>query len=232
MPRPLTAVAAAGVAAFACIALSATATGAPRVAAPCTLLAAKSGILSSSLPMRLKHDAAGREGSGIDRLICRDLTRDGRKDMVASVFSKARGVEAWVFFRAASSGWRLSFRRTGLVAAQVEVAAEGRGGDRSQSSGPVTHGRAVRAAGRSTTASSGGAGRWPRFALGIPAPPRHRIPRMRRALPAIVVVLVAGCGGSKKTPQLTTGLPHTPTLVSGERQSRPPPQTPFQARLD
>ncbi len=125
MPRPLTAVAAAGVAAFACIALAAAATGAPRAAAPCALLAAKSGILSSNLPMRLKHDAAGREGSGIDRLICRDLTRDGRKDMVASVFSKPRGVEAWVFFRAASSGWRLSFRRTGLVAAQVEVARKG-----------------------------------------------------------------------------------------------------------
>src|SRR3954462_6336881 len=98
MPRPMTAVVAAGAAAFASIALAATATGASRAAAPCTLLAAKSGILSSNLPMGLKHDAAGRDGSGIDRLICRDLTGDGRKDMVASVYSPSRGVEAWVFF--------------------------------------------------------------------------------------------------------------------------------------
>src|SRR3954464_860508 len=121
MPRPQTAVAAAGAAAFACIVLAATATGAPRAAAPCSLLAAKSGILSPDLPMGLKHDAAGRDGSGIDRLICRDLTADGRKDMVASVFSRPRGVEAWVFFRAVPGGWRLSFRRTGLVAAEVDV---------------------------------------------------------------------------------------------------------------
>jgi hypothetical protein len=71
--------------------------------------------------MGLKHDAAGRNGSGIDRLICRDLTGDGRKDMVASVFSRPRGVEAWVFFRATPSGWSLSFRRTGLLAAHVGV---------------------------------------------------------------------------------------------------------------
>jgi hypothetical protein len=117
----MTAVVAAGAAAFACIFLVAAATGAPHAAAPCTLLAAKSGILSSNLPMGLKHDAAGRDGSGIDRLICRDLTGDGRKDMVASVFSPPRGVEAWVFFRASPRGWKLSFRRTGLLAAHVGV---------------------------------------------------------------------------------------------------------------
>ena len=125
MGRPLTALAAAGVAAFACIVLAATATGAPRGVAPCTLLAAKSEILSSNLPMGLKHDAAGRNGSGIDRLICRDLTGDGRKDMVASVFSRPNGVEAWIFFRAAPGSWKLSFRRTGLVAARVGVAGKG-----------------------------------------------------------------------------------------------------------
>lgn len=125
MPRPVTALAAAGVAAAACIVITATATGAPREAASCTLLSAKSEILSSDLPMRVKMDAAGRAGSGIDRLICRDLTGDRRKDMVASVFAKSVGVEAWVFFRAASKGWRLSFRRTGLVRAQVRVSGTG-----------------------------------------------------------------------------------------------------------
>jgi len=86
------------------------------------LLAAKSGILASDLPMRVKHDAAGHAGTGIDRLICRDLTSDGRKDMIASVYSGgATGVEAWVFFRAALKGWRLSFSRTRLVLAQVRV---------------------------------------------------------------------------------------------------------------
>jgi len=121
MRRSLPAAAAAGVAAFACVVLTATATSAPEATAPCSLLAAKSGILASNLPMRVKKDAAGREGSGIDRLICRDLTADGRKDMVVSVFSKAVGVEAWVFFRAPASGWKLAFWRTGLMRAKVGV---------------------------------------------------------------------------------------------------------------
>jgi hypothetical protein len=125
MPRPLSALAAAGVAALALVALTATATGAPRAVADCTVLAAKSGILASNLPMRIKHDAAERMGSGIDRLICRDLTGDGRKDMVASVFSKARGIEAWVFFRAMPSEWRLSFRRIDLLAARIGVVRNG-----------------------------------------------------------------------------------------------------------
>jgi hypothetical protein len=89
--------------------------------------------------MKVKRDAAGRAGSGIDRLICKDLTYDGRKDMVASVYSGAAvGVEAWVFFRAVPSGWRLAFSRSGLVRAKIRVAAVSvlesdpvyRGGDR------------------------------------------------------------------------------------------------------
>jgi hypothetical protein len=74
------------------------------------------------LPTRIKRDAAGRNGSGIDRLLCRDLTYDGHKDMVASFASgRAIGVEAWVFFRAAGSGWKLSFRRLDLVRASVKL---------------------------------------------------------------------------------------------------------------
>jgi hypothetical protein len=120
MPRPLTALAAAGVAALVCVVLTATASSA-RLSSPCTLLAAKSGILASDLPMRLKRDAAGRDGTGIDRLICRDLTYDGRKDMTASISARTVGVEAWVFFRASATGWQLAFARTGLVRAQVKV---------------------------------------------------------------------------------------------------------------
>ena len=120
MPRPLTALAAASVVAFTCVVLTAAATG-TRVSSPCSLLAAKSGILASNLPLRVKHDAAGRDGTGIDRLVCRDLTSDGRKDMTTSISAGATGIEAWVFFRATTSGWRLAFRRTGLVRARVKV---------------------------------------------------------------------------------------------------------------
>ena len=121
MPRPLSALAAAGVAALAAVSLTASVSSARQAAAPaCTLLAAKSGILSSDLPMHVKRDAAGHDGAGIDRLICRDLTHDDRKDMVASIYSSPMGIEAWVFFRA-TKGWRLSFRRTGLVRAHIKV---------------------------------------------------------------------------------------------------------------
>jgi hypothetical protein len=121
MGRPLTVLAAPGVAAVACVGLTASATGAVRAAAPCTVLTAKSGILSSDLSTRVKQDAAGRSGSGIDRVICRDLTGDGRKDMVVSVYAPAVGIEAWVFFRAAADTWKLSFRRTGLVRASIRT---------------------------------------------------------------------------------------------------------------
>src|SRR5262249_24850839 len=60
MPRPLPALAAAGVAALPCIVITASAASTRHAAAPaCTLLVAKSEILASKLPMRVKHDAAG-----------------------------------------------------------------------------------------------------------------------------------------------------------------------------
>ena len=197
MPRPLTAVAAAGVAAFACIALAATATGAPRAAAPCTLLAAKSGIL-------VLHPAdaaqARRRGPGGQRDRPADLPRShprraeghGRKRLLQAARDRSVGVLPCLVER-----MEAVLPADGPRRGAGRGRREGRGGDRSHLSGPATHGRAARAADRSTTASSGGAGRWPRFVLGIPAPPRHRIPQKHRALPAIVVVPVAGCGGSK-----------------------------------
>jgi len=122
MPRPLTVLAAAGVAVFACVMLSGTASSART--ATCTLLAAKSEILDSNLPRQVKRDAAGQSGTGIDRLICRDFTDDNRKDMVASVYSTEVGVEAWVLFRSATKGWKLAFRRTGLIRAEIQASGE------------------------------------------------------------------------------------------------------------
>ena len=124
--RPLSALAAAGAAALATVSLTVGGSSARGAAAPtCTLLAAKSGILASDLPLKVRRDAAGRKGTGIDRLICRDLTYDSRKDMVVSVYAGALGMEAWVFFRAAPRGWRLAFRRTGLVRAHIRVSGGG-----------------------------------------------------------------------------------------------------------
>lgn len=122
MPQLVPALAAAGVAALSGVFLTSAASAPDADAPPCTLLAAKSGILASSLPAQVKRDAAGRNGSGIDRLICRDLTYDGRKDMVATVASgRPIGIEAWVFFHAMGNGWKLSFRRIDLVRASVKL---------------------------------------------------------------------------------------------------------------
>ena len=121
MGRPLTVATAICGAVLLSVVLTATASSGPKAPA-CTLVAAKSGILASKLPMKVKRDAAGRNGSGIDRLICRDLTYDGRRDMIASVYSgPAIGVEAWVFFRALRTGWSLAFSRVGLTRAKVQV---------------------------------------------------------------------------------------------------------------
>src|SRR5262245_48342502 len=122
MPRPLTVLAATGVAVFAGVIQSGPASSART--ATCTVLAAKSEILDSKLPKQVKPDAAGQSGTGIDRLFCRDFTDDNRKDMVASVYSTDVGVEAWVLFRATTKGWKLAFRRTGLVRAEIAVSGE------------------------------------------------------------------------------------------------------------
>lgn len=126
MTRPFPVIAAFCSAAVLCLSLAVTASGAPDAVPACTALAAKAGILSSNLPRKIKQDAAGRTGAGIDRLICRDLTGDGRKDMVASIFSGGTaGVEAWVVFRATSNGWKLVFRRLNLYRAGIRSTPAG-----------------------------------------------------------------------------------------------------------
>jgi hypothetical protein len=78
---------------------------------PCTVLIARDRILASSLPQSVKNDAAGMNGGGVDRLICRDVTYDGRPDMTALITSSwSTGVTAWVVFRAKTM-WSLALAR-------------------------------------------------------------------------------------------------------------------------
>jgi hypothetical protein len=79
---------------------------------PCTVLVARDRIISApKLPRSVRNDAAGMNGGGVDRLICRDVTSDGRTDMSVLVTSTATsGVTAWVVFRAKRK-WVLSLAR-------------------------------------------------------------------------------------------------------------------------
>ena len=77
---------------------------------PCTNAAARAAILASrplaSLRLTIEN------GGGVDRLICADVTHDGRRDLAATIFSGGTaGDTAWVVFRADGSRWRLVFRQ-------------------------------------------------------------------------------------------------------------------------
>ena len=92
----------------------------------CSRPAAKRAIVASKLPQRVKIDASGRFGAGIDRLICRDLTGDGRKDMVASIFSGGTaGDHAWLVFAQTQRGWKLALRRLNLYKVGIRAASGG-----------------------------------------------------------------------------------------------------------
>jgi hypothetical protein len=53
-----------------------------------------------------------RYGGGVDTLICRDLTGDGKLDMAFTVFSGGTaGDTAWVVLRQSGEGWRVAFRQ-------------------------------------------------------------------------------------------------------------------------
>ena len=93
---------------------------------PCSRAAAKRAIAASNLPKRVKIDASGRYGAGIDRLICRDLTGDGQKEMVASIFSGGTaGDHSWLVFAATRRGWKLAFRRLNLYKVGIRAASHG-----------------------------------------------------------------------------------------------------------
>lgn len=101
---------------------------APHVASSpsCSRTGAKRAIAASKLPQRVKVDASGRYGAGIDRLICRDLTRDGTKEMVASIYSGGTaGDHAWIVFASTRRGWKVLLRRLNLYKVGIRPAPTG-----------------------------------------------------------------------------------------------------------
>jgi len=77
----------------------------------CSVAAARDAVRASTLPASFKAIAL-QKNAGVDRVICHDLTGDGRVDMAATVFSGGTaGDVAWVLFRRTSSGWSLAFQR-------------------------------------------------------------------------------------------------------------------------
>jgi len=53
-----------------------------------------------------------QNGGGVDTLICRDLTGDGRGDLAFTVFSGGTaGDIAWVVLRRTPTGWRVAYFR-------------------------------------------------------------------------------------------------------------------------
>lgn len=84
---------------------------APPSHAGCSVAGARAAVQAAALPASFKAIALQRN-AGVDRVICHDLTGDGRVDMAATVFSGGTaGDIAWVLFRRTRSGWSLAFRR-------------------------------------------------------------------------------------------------------------------------
>jgi len=88
---------------------------------PCTVFVARARIISSTkLPRSVRNDAAGMNGGGVDHLICRDVTADGRKDMTVLIATTATsGVTAWVTFRAKKK-WSLALARVHVTKCVVK----------------------------------------------------------------------------------------------------------------
>ena len=88
----------------------------------CSVLTARDKILSSDLPQRVKDEVGGVNGGGVDRLICRDVTRDSRKDMTVLIASGGpSAVDAWVVFRNKKGRWKLALRRLHVYQASVRT---------------------------------------------------------------------------------------------------------------
>jgi hypothetical protein len=76
---------------------------------PCTRAAAKAAMLAS--PALRQVWPTLRVGGGVGTLICHDFTRDGARDMAATVFSGGTaGDIAWVVFRQRAGRWSLALR--------------------------------------------------------------------------------------------------------------------------
>jgi hypothetical protein len=76
-------------------------------ASACTKAAANAAIRASTLPTDVK-DLTRQRLAGVDKLICHDLTRDGRRDMAVTLASGGTaGDIAWAAFARAGTHWRL-----------------------------------------------------------------------------------------------------------------------------
>ncbi len=92
--------------------------------APCTRTAAASAIAAAPVPRVVKELAADRSG-GPNVLICRDLTRDGRTDMVVTLASGGTaGDLAWVAFVGTASGRRYAGFATGYKLGLVRAGSD------------------------------------------------------------------------------------------------------------
>lgn len=78
--------------------------------APCSAAAARASILAAPSLRSLRPTM--REGGGVGRLICHDLTRDGEAELAATIFSGGTaGDIAWVVFKRSNGKWLLVFKR-------------------------------------------------------------------------------------------------------------------------
>jgi hypothetical protein len=73
----------------------------------CTRAQANAAVRGSTLPAGVK-DLTRQRFAGVDRIVCADLTRDGRADMAVTLASGGTaGDIAWAAFARTPSGWRL-----------------------------------------------------------------------------------------------------------------------------
>jgi hypothetical protein len=121
-PRSLFAVTAVAVLGALMLAVTSEAMHGAATRPKCSVLTARDKILSSDLPQRVKDAVAGMNGGGVDQLICRDVTRDRRKDMTVLIESGGpAAVDAWVVFRNKKGRWKLALRRLRVYQASVRT---------------------------------------------------------------------------------------------------------------
>ncbi len=125
-PRSLAAVAAAALLGALLLAVTSAAMHGTSARPKCSVLTARDKILSSDIPQRVKDSVAGMNGGGVDQLICRDVTRDRRKDMTVLIASGGpAAVDAWVVFRNKKGRWKLALRRLRVYQASVRTTSKG-----------------------------------------------------------------------------------------------------------
>lgn len=90
---------------------------------PCSARGAVAAIDASSLPKWVAGLAHGANDGSVSNVQCRDVTRDGRAEMIAEMFGGGTaGNVAWLVFRRIGGAWRLAlFQHYGEMIA-VDVA--------------------------------------------------------------------------------------------------------------